>query len=162
MIPKAPFGNTVFCDDIREEVGGKLSYMGVYGGNVILHEVPAALTKFAFGIRYYQAIDDVREPVIIRIMAPGEDGKEVTLLEAQLPVAHAQQAVSTPSLEEDNAETPLVALMANVVLTPFQVQAIGRLKVRAYVGPEAEEIRLGSIALEIAPPAATPASDDTP
>ncbi len=35
----------VFCDDVREEVGGKQSYIGVYGDKVSLPSLPAKLHK---------------------------------------------------------------------------------------------------------------------
>jgi hypothetical protein len=36
---------TIFCDDIRHELGGKLSYIGVYSGRLIVPDFPVpALT----------------------------------------------------------------------------------------------------------------------
>jgi len=37
---------TLFCDDVRLEVGNKLSYMGVFQ-NIIVQQVPVSLIKFA-------------------------------------------------------------------------------------------------------------------
>jgi hypothetical protein len=35
----------LFCDDVRNEVGNKLSLMGVYGQDLLLREFPATLPK---------------------------------------------------------------------------------------------------------------------
>ncbi len=43
---------TILCDDVRLEVGNKLSYMGVFQ-NLILEQLPASLLKFAVVNRWY-------------------------------------------------------------------------------------------------------------
>lgn len=35
----------LFCDDVRNEVGNKLSLMGVYGQDLLLREFPTTLPK---------------------------------------------------------------------------------------------------------------------
>lgn len=35
-----------FCDDIRQEAGNKLSYMGIYGTNLVVPAFPTLLPKF--------------------------------------------------------------------------------------------------------------------
>jgi hypothetical protein len=37
---------TVFCDDIRHEVGGKHSYIGVYSGKLFVPTFPATLSTY--------------------------------------------------------------------------------------------------------------------
>ena len=37
---------TTFCDDIRQEIGGKLSYMGVYSSDLYVGGFPITLPKF--------------------------------------------------------------------------------------------------------------------
>jgi hypothetical protein len=36
---------TLFCDDVRREVGGKLAYLGIYGINLLVPNYPAHLLK---------------------------------------------------------------------------------------------------------------------
>ncbi|MEY2930228.1 MAG: hypothetical protein RL033_977 [Pseudomonadota bacterium] len=36
---------TIFCDDVRQEAGGKFAYMGIYGANLLVPEYPAHLLK---------------------------------------------------------------------------------------------------------------------
>ena len=37
------FRNVVLCDDIREELGGKKSLMGIFPGDIFVQEMPAAI-----------------------------------------------------------------------------------------------------------------------
>lgn len=39
------FLETIYCDDVRSEVGNKLSYMGVYGSNFLVPAFPTVLPK---------------------------------------------------------------------------------------------------------------------
>ena len=39
------FITAIFCDDIRQEVGNKLSYMGCYQGEIVVQMTPAVLPK---------------------------------------------------------------------------------------------------------------------
>lgn len=39
------FITAIFCDDIRQEVGNKFSYMGCYQGEVVVQKAPVALPK---------------------------------------------------------------------------------------------------------------------
>ena len=44
--PKLELLYTIFCDDVRLEVGNKLSLMGVFQ-NIMVQQLPVALIKFA-------------------------------------------------------------------------------------------------------------------
>lgn len=39
------FVSTVFCDDVRHEIGGKVTYVGIYGGTMFVNSFPAELPK---------------------------------------------------------------------------------------------------------------------
>ncbi|MDQ6435531.1 hypothetical protein RB623_15850 [Mesorhizobium sp. LHD-90] len=38
-----PYGVTIFCDDIRSEIGGKHTLVGVYGSNLIIKKAKPAI-----------------------------------------------------------------------------------------------------------------------
>jgi hypothetical protein len=48
------YGYTIFCDDIRVEIGGKLTYVGVYTGPMLVPTFPFTLQKLALSIVYFQ------------------------------------------------------------------------------------------------------------
>lgn len=48
--PKHEF--TLLCDDIRQELGGKTSLMGIYDHHIVVPEVPHMLPKVCFYTRF--------------------------------------------------------------------------------------------------------------
>ena len=48
--PKHEF--TILCDDIRQEMGGKASLMGLYDHHIVVPEVPFVLPKVCFYSRF--------------------------------------------------------------------------------------------------------------
>lgn len=154
MLPVTPFGNTVFCDDIRAEVGGKHSFMGVYRGELIVPVLPATLPTFGFVISYFDAEDEAgTDPIKLRILFPG-DGEDIVAAEAMLPLDIARNAPH-PFPPSDQ---PLLALQAFVQMTGVELKHQGIMKVRAYKGDE--EIRLGSLRVRVVPPEGQVSSAD--
>ncbi len=72
---------TLFCDDVRLEVGNKLSFMGVFQ-NMIVQQLPASLIKFAVvnhwrgdGVHLSEVrilTPDRQKPVVVSQPAPFE------------------------------------------------------------------------------------------
>jgi len=46
---------TIICDDIREEIGNKLSFIGTYGFNIFVSKIPYMFPKLCFAISYNNA-----------------------------------------------------------------------------------------------------------
>ncbi|HKC66191.1 MAG TPA: hypothetical protein VKB86_21280 [Pyrinomonadaceae bacterium] len=72
---------TLFCDDVRLEVGNKLSLMGVFQ-NIVVQQVPVSLIKFAV-VNHWQGegthlaevrilTPDRQKPVVVSQPAPFE------------------------------------------------------------------------------------------
>src|SRR5258705_279419 len=57
---------TIFCDDVRLEVGNKLSFMGVFQ-NIMVQQVPVSLIKFAVVNHWRGAGTHLSE---VRILTP--------------------------------------------------------------------------------------------
>jgi len=45
------FLSSIFCDDVRREEGNKLSYMGVYQGNLLVPEFPIVLPRLCVAVQ---------------------------------------------------------------------------------------------------------------
>src|SRR5262249_34042823 len=68
------YGYTIFCDDIRQEVGGKISFVGVYSDTIFIHgEFPVTLPKFAFVISLIQRREILERNIQVQIFLPGDD-----------------------------------------------------------------------------------------
>lgn len=76
MIPPSPrTGFCLFCDDVRAEVGNKLSFMGVYGDAMMFPEgipaeQPIIAPKLAIAIWLICDINDKPDTLTARVYAP--------------------------------------------------------------------------------------------
>lgn len=71
--PKHEF--TLLCDDIRQEMGGKTSLMGLYDHHIVVPQVPFTLPKVCFYTRFSRMDGDFK--FSFAIVAPNGDRKEV-------------------------------------------------------------------------------------
>ena len=138
---REPFGLTIFCDDVRQEVGGKMSLIGVYGAD-IQFSVPFPLTvpKLSL-VAYYNidARDPNRDDVELVVLFPGdpEDGPTVRSV---FPIAQMIEDVIRPEwLEADG----LYRLSAVMTFSPLMLKQPGEIRVRAM--RSGDVIKLGSL-----------------
>src|SRR5204862_4660212 len=75
---------TLFCDDVRLEVGNKLSYMGVFQ-NIIVPQVPVWLPKLAVVNHWRGAGAHLSE---VRILTPDRQQALVVSQPARFEISH--------------------------------------------------------------------------
>lgn len=51
-VKKPKYEYSIICDDIRQEVGNKLSFMGIYGPDIVVPEVPFTFPQLCAAISY--------------------------------------------------------------------------------------------------------------
>ena len=146
------WGYTIFCDDIRVEIGHKLTYVGAYGGRMLVHSsFPVAIAKLCLGIVYYQRLSKVVMPIKINVFLPG-DPDEKPSVQAEMPPEATQQAIDSAEALASRANTEaasgFVTANMQLALTPLNISQPGLIKVRAVRGDEL--IRLGTLAVEAA------------
>src|SRR5262245_47170442 len=79
-------GYTIFCDDIRQEVAGKTSYIGVYQDSLITNApFPMALPKFGISITIFDSPLKSKKfaEIPFKVFLPGEDAPA---LEGAMPL----------------------------------------------------------------------------
>lgn len=135
----------IYCDDIREEVGNKLSYMGVYSGELTVLSAPVLLPKLCIGVKVVTEKNDPFEKLDVRVIKVRGD-EEIELL--------STGDLSPPSELSgiDNGSTFIVAQMT-FMLSPFQIDGEVTLRIKAIT--EREELRGMSLRIKIAPPPAS-------
>lgn len=74
-MPGPRYAFCVFCDDLRVEIGNKLSFMGVYSGDMIFPPgappgVPVVVPRFAIIAWLISDIDDMPERVLLKVTTP--------------------------------------------------------------------------------------------
>jgi len=127
------WGFSLFCDDIRSEVGAKMSVMGIYGNEMVfplLPDFPFSLAKFAILVKYYEIKNTFTDDLIIRVFFPG-DPKDAPSV--QIPIARAGAPLPPDyPIEEDQQQVFTVTFP--IVLSPFPVKQEGFVKVRVACG----------------------------
>ena len=77
-MPDPRIAHCIFCDDIRYEVGNKLSFVGVYAADIVFgtkpsQEAPAVLSKFAMVLWVISDLDD--RPSSMKVTLYGPPGR---------------------------------------------------------------------------------------
>jgi hypothetical protein len=138
------FGYTIFCDDIRNEVGGKLSFIGCYNAVMfVTSPFPLVLPKLC---AHLHVLTDVIEPfksVVARCYLPGEDEPVIEdRIETPDP---AEQLELVAKAERQPKEPRYIAVSASLILSPAHIQEPGLIRIRAIVDGASEEMKLGSL-----------------
>lgn len=137
------FGYSIFCDDIRYEIGGKVSFIGSYTNlMVVWDDFPATLTKLCIAATVITPIDDPYVgPMSIQVTLPGDkDGDQTFYWNMEAPPL--EQIGRVPPSGIDGAVS-VVAARAAIVLSPLVLRQSGAILVRAINGDRIT--KLGSI-----------------
>lgn len=149
IYPSLPSGHTIFCDDIRHETTGKVTYVGSYGSHMFVASVPAIVPKICCAVTFREAMDSFGK---VTIRAIHETGDEETIL------AQLEYEINSGDIPEAPSGDPFIMREGRffVEMAPFAIAGAGKLKVRAF--KDDNEIRLGALIIEVRPEV----SDETP
>jgi hypothetical protein len=141
------FGYTVFCDDIRQEANGKLIFIGVYQGTMLINaDFPQTLSKLSLSLHVIMKTELAKPPIKLRIFVPGDE--ESSSVEAELgeteegglqrAAAENSKALGIPV--EDHIHT---VFFANMSFENFVIKEPGRIRVRVDI--DGKRYKLGSL-----------------
>jgi len=117
----------IYCDDVRQEIGNKQSFIGVYPGDLIVSEaLPVVLPKLCLVLTLILPRSDDVASARIRIMQ-----RDQCLLETDELLPPSDEVVS--SNREEVPEEQLLRIALVVVMSPFQVDEEMVLRVVAEV-----------------------------
>jgi hypothetical protein len=127
-----------FCDDVRQEVGNKLSYLGVYGPNLIVPEFPTTLLKLCCVFSVRVPMNASPKHVLFKLLRDEE-----VLFEADV----SPSEIMAPPLSVTADETAGMALTIGSIaqLVGFPITQRCFLKARAIV--DGRELRGGALEL---------------
>lgn len=127
---------TIFCDDIRHELGGKLSYIGVYSGHLFVPTFPVTLPKLCLSLSVITPASQPFQKLELRIFKDDEQ-----IAEGILEEAHLSEMIEATADESGNsaADERVQVLNALFMFSPFQIDGPCRLRVRAVT--ESEELK---------------------
>lgn len=140
--------DVIYCDDIRNEVGNKFSFMGIYTRELTIPSAPLLLPRLCIAVKVVTDIDDPFESLVVRVVKI-KDGEETELLSTGL--------LPMPSLTDlpaRDGDTTCMLLQMQFVLSPFQIEEEATIRVKATT--EREELLGAALHLRIVPPTAAP------
>jgi hypothetical protein len=149
------YGYTIFCDDIRHEVGGKVSYIGVYRERLYVHgSFPFVVPKFGFGITCLQKARLFLPISKLVIFLPG-DADDKPSIEAEGPPPGYERDAREAAEEDSSNPHGQIRVAANVVIGPVEISQPGFIKVRACRNND-ELIRCGMLDIQQHPKVTAP------
>ena len=142
-------GNTIFCDDIRQEVAGKISVMGIYGAELnVFSSFPTVLPKLCLVVMARFPLEQTITNPKLQIYLPEDDETPSILLELpDWPVTKEQT--------EQKSELPFPdALQLNSrfsfhTLSPFFIRQEGWLRVRVLT--DEGRLKVGALKIKSTP-----------
>jgi hypothetical protein len=146
------FGDTIFCDDIRFELGNKFSFIGVYNGAMFFSEelpFPITIPKLCMNVRIFMPVDMHPDRIDMMVYFPGDKDDSPTFKQPIENLPPRQKIVEDLDMTEARG-----VFSAPFIFSPVQLLSVGAIKVRANI--KGETIRLGSLFVRTQP-AVTPA-----
>jgi uncharacterized protein DUF6941 len=108
--------NCIFCDDVRLEVGNKLSLMGVYSNDILFPAAPPSmLQKLCVVVWLISDLDDSPGKLAFRILSP-PDKKELARIEVNGQELVGMPGYYAPDEFSRNSFIRLVLPMINIRL----------------------------------------------
>jgi hypothetical protein len=138
--------SAVYCDDIRNEMGGKVSLMGVYQSDMLFPQFPVITSKFCARVTLRFAVEDrPKEALKIELFAGNNVIGAIEMDREQV------QNTELPPFDADiPAEDQYLALQAMLIFSPFQIEAPCRLRLIASV--DGNEIEGNGLKLRLPSP----------
>jgi hypothetical protein len=133
---------TLFCDDIRQEVGGKLSFIGAYSGVLFVVGFPVTLPRLCLFVKVVTPAADPLRTLTLRVLRDEEILQEITADEEQLAVA----CDSVEDMTQEELDDRVLTANFVLVFSPIQFHGPGTLRVRV----QTENGEMRGIALKIA------------
>jgi hypothetical protein len=148
----------LFCEDLREEISGTHTIVGVLPDNIVVGSVPGMLPKLGIYIRIQVDMDIIPRTLNARMRIPGGQIFELANFAELIAPAKEQAAAKG---------TPFAGLLAKGTFTPLPISELGRIE--AIVEIDGTEYVCGVLNLiqpepaieastAFAPPALPPAS----
>jgi hypothetical protein len=135
-----PSLRALFCDDVRQEVGNKLSYLGVYSGNLVVPAFPTNLVKLCCVFSLHVPSKSPPKSVTFKLLR-----EEEVIFEASLPPEHIK---SLETLAGSGKDTRVLTMGTIAQFVSFPITHACALQARAIV--DGEEIRGGGLDLQAA------------
>jgi hypothetical protein len=124
------WGVSLFSDDVRFEVGGKISLIGIYTIDMIVGSAyPLLIPKLFVSIRYFEIRDAFVEDLVVKIFLPGI---EEPFFEQRIPRPPREAVIEPYPVEEDGSSVIFIHLVQPLQNVPILKE--GPIRVRMHCG----------------------------
>jgi hypothetical protein len=142
-----PFGVSVFCDDIRFELGNKTSLIGIYREGMQIHApFPCAVPRFGIFVQWFIPIvdkDKPRSPLTISVLGPGATAENPAITTELLTENILWgENLNLPALEDPDAQQ-MGRVEYPFLFAPFILAEPGYIRVRGTI--DGITYKLGSL-----------------
>ncbi len=135
--------HTIYCDDVRLEVGNKQSLMGIYSSDLFVPEFPVALPKLCIVVNLVTPIDKPLKELTLKVTKDDETLIEVPVTGEQLS---EPQSNIIENGEKDNSYRR-IGLTFTLMLAPFAIEKECILRVLAIT--ESGELKGNGLKIKI-------------
>lgn len=142
----SPYAHAIYCDDIRDEVGGKSTLVGVYHGSLLVQSFPVTLPKLCVMLQVVMPAELVPEGLKIKVMKDHE-----VLAEGEMLPPDFQAAIAAIPEEERGAEPSQEkawVVASNFIFSPMKLDGPGVISARVEAGDreiKANGLRIGQV-----------------
>lgn len=119
------FAIGLFCEDVREEIAGTHTVVGIFPDNLSLTEMPATMPKLVLYLRFM--LNPASEPgkIIVSLTFPSGETIDILTIDAEVTSAACKAAI-----EE---RMPHAGMFSKIIWAPFSVTHYGRLVATARI-----------------------------
>jgi len=142
----------IFCEDIREEVLGTNTIVGVLPDNMRVAALPGSIPKLGLYVRINIDPNSDLEPISVRLVYPNGEEREVIRFTDSLI-----QRAKSQTLESGGT---LAGIISKTVFSDFALREVGRIRALVKVGDR--EVVAGSLNVKIAEATSPTASEPQP
>lgn len=135
------WGLSLFADDVRFEVAGKLSLVGIYGSEIIFpQDPPYTLSKLVVHVNYREEANTFKDDLVLKIHFPGTDAPALEHKIARQEIDELPPLKGEPPIDDTSAPR-IFSLSMPFVFSPAVFTREGDIRVRMHCGDHV--VRLG-------------------
>ena len=137
--------HSLYCDDIRHEINGKISYVGVYHGKLLVPSVPVVVPKLCVAIFAVTSANEPFKKFSLKILKNDEK-----LVEQEISSEQLNQSSDVSGSTTNDKQDKIQVLNFLFQFSPFPIESNMKLRVRA--DTDKGELRAPGLIVEQAPP----------
>ena len=138
----------IFCDDVRLELGNKVTLVGTYSSDMYVAEFPIFIPKLAVSLYILRGLEDSKGPILVRLTRNGD-----TLMESTTSANAAWAPMRV--VQEGQAASIRRSIAMHFPVPPMSVMGPCTLSLTANV--EGEELIAGRLHIGLDPRVSTAA-----